>query len=416
MLQRTATNPLRHRDFRLLLAGQGLSQVGDWLYNVALIALVYERTGSAAWLGATTAARVLPIVLLGPVAGSLADRFDRRLVMIICDAVRAVSMLALVGVATAGLPVLAAPVLAALATAASSPYPSCVAATVPRLLARAELTTANALRSALGSGAVVLGPVIGAGVLAAGGAAWAFAANALTFIGAAALTLAVRQADAFRPTGACGPESPIGAGFAAVLAGVVAGTLAGARELLRRPEAARLVGADVLCSVVYGVQTVTLVAVAAQLGWDAGGYGVLLAAIGVGGLAGASLTPWLTRRIGRGAAQSVALGTVAVSLPLLALVPSAPGVLLVAAGNGAGALAVEVCTETALAEQLPDEVFARAYGFAFPASIAGIALGSVLAGPLTTALGLPGALLLVAGVLAGYLVRTIAITAREAES
>jgi len=308
--------------------------------------------------------------------------------------------------------VVAAPVLAALATAASSPYPSCVAATVPRLLAREDLTTANALRSALGSGAVVLGPVIGAGVLTAGGAAWAFAANALTFVGAAVLTLAVRQGEAFRPAGGFPSGGTLGAGFAAMLAG----TVAGAGELLRRPEAARLVGADVLCSLVYGVQTVTLVAVAARLGWDAAGYGVLLAAIGLGGLVGAALTPALTRRFGRRVAQAVALGAVAASLPLLALVASSPVVLLLAAVNGAGALAVEVCTETALAEQLPDEVFARAYGFAFPASIAGIALGSMLAGPLTAALGLPGALLLVAGVLAGYLVRTVAITPKEARS
>ena len=56
---------LRNRSFRRLIAAQAVSQLGDWLYNVALLALVFERTHSVGWLGATTAARVLPIVLLG---------------------------------------------------------------------------------------------------------------------------------------------------------------------------------------------------------------------------------------------------------------------------------------------------------------------------------------------------------------
>ena len=61
---------LRHRDFRRLLAGLGVSQIGDWLYNLALVALVFERTHSAAWVGATTAARVVPFVVLGPLGGA----------------------------------------------------------------------------------------------------------------------------------------------------------------------------------------------------------------------------------------------------------------------------------------------------------------------------------------------------------
>jgi hypothetical protein len=62
-------NPvLRQRSFRRLLAALTVSQLGDWLYNVALLALVYDRTGSASWVSATTAARVLPIVVLGPIA------------------------------------------------------------------------------------------------------------------------------------------------------------------------------------------------------------------------------------------------------------------------------------------------------------------------------------------------------------
>src|SRR3954469_19262037 len=77
-----------HRSFRRLAAALAASQIGDWMYNVALLAVVYERTGSASWIALTTAARVAPIVLLGPLGGVVADRFDRRRVMILSDAVR----------------------------------------------------------------------------------------------------------------------------------------------------------------------------------------------------------------------------------------------------------------------------------------------------------------------------------------
>src|SRR5919112_4058321 len=101
-----------HRSFRRLATALAASQIGDWLYNVALLAVVYERTGSASWIALTTAARVVPIVVLGPLGGVVADRFDRRSVMILSDIIRVGLMLGLAAVAVAGLPVVLAPVLA----------------------------------------------------------------------------------------------------------------------------------------------------------------------------------------------------------------------------------------------------------------------------------------------------------------
>jgi len=125
---------LRQRNLRRLFAGLVVSQAGDWLYNLALLAFVYERTGSMVWVGITTAARILPEVVLGPIGGVLADRHDRRLVMIVADVLRAATMAALAGVALAGGPVVLAPVLAALCTAAGAAYPQCVVAVMPRLV------------------------------------------------------------------------------------------------------------------------------------------------------------------------------------------------------------------------------------------------------------------------------------------
>src|SRR4051794_39383969 len=172
---------LKSRPFRRLAAALAASQVGDWLYNVALLSLVFERTGSASWSALTTAARIIPIVALGPLGGVVADRFDRRRLMIACDVVRMAVMAALGIVALAGLPIVLVPVLAALATAAASPYPPAVAATTPALVSDAELPGANALRSAIGAGAIVVGPAVGAVLLVFASPAAAFFANAGTF-------------------------------------------------------------------------------------------------------------------------------------------------------------------------------------------------------------------------------------------
>src|ERR1700704_4637461 len=91
-----------NRPLRRLLAALAVSQMGDWLYNLALLAFVYDRTQSVTWTAVTTAARVLPMVLLGPLGGVLADRYDRRRLMIASDVVRIGAMVLLAVVALAG--------------------------------------------------------------------------------------------------------------------------------------------------------------------------------------------------------------------------------------------------------------------------------------------------------------------------
>src|SRR4051812_16213643 len=172
---------LRHRPFARLLAGLAISQTGDWLYNLALLAYVDHETHSATWLGLTTAARVAPIVVAGPLGGVLADRVDRRTLMIATDVVRALLMGLLTLVAVAGLPVVLAPVLAALATLAAVPYAPCVAVSTPQLVDPDVLPAANAARAAIGPTCIVVGPALGAVLLLLGPPSLAFALNGLTF-------------------------------------------------------------------------------------------------------------------------------------------------------------------------------------------------------------------------------------------
>jgi MFS family permease len=382
---------LRSRSFRRLLVGLAVSQAGDWLYNVALLAFVYERTHSAGWLAATTAARVLPIVVLGPLGGVLADRFDRRRVMVTSDVLRAVLMLALAGVALAGLPVVLAPVLAGLATAATAPYLPCTAATTPRLVPDADLPGANALRSAVGMGAIAAGPVVGAVVLLIGPPSTAFLLNAATFVLSALAVLSIPAGPVFAAPRVAGERQ-----------GIVAGVVLGARALRAHPAAARLVGADVVCSVIYGMQTVLLLLLSRHLGLGDGGYGYVLAALGVGGILGTTAAGRAARSSRPRAVLGAALLVLALAASLMALTPWLPGLLLLAVAGGAGAVLVEVLCETALQRELDEEVFARAYGVALPMILAGIVVGSLIAAPLVSLVGLTGAIVTSGLLAAGY--------------
>jgi MFS family permease len=369
------------RPFRLLLTSLAVSSCGDWLYNVALLALVYGATGSPTWVALTTAARVLPIVVLGPLGGVLADRVDRRRLIVASDLVRAGLMVALAAVAAGGLPVLLAPVLAAAATAAGIVQPPAVAASTPRLVGADDLQRAQGLRAAVGQGAIVAGPALGALLLALSSPALAILLNALSFLASAAFVSAIPAGPAFRPARREG-----------TVPGLLEELRTGVDALRGAPAAVRLFAADVVCSAVYGMLTVTLVLVAHRLGAGDGGYGILLGAFGVGGVAGATLAGRL--EAARRWRPTLALALTLVALPVLALgfVDTLWAALALALVGGAGGVVAEVLSETALPQLLDEDVLGRAYGLAVPASLGGIVAGSLAAGPLVALLGLTGTL------------------------
>jgi predicted MFS family arabinose efflux permease len=364
------------RPFHLLLASLAVSSCGDWLYNVALLAFVYERTRSATWLALTTAARVIPIVVLGPIGGVLADRFNRRRLIVASDLSRAVAMIALAVVAASGMPVVLAAVLAAVSTAAGVVQPPCVAACTPRFVGPDELQRANAARAAIGQGSIVAGPALGAVLLGLSSPAVAIALNAASFLASAAAVTAIGSSAAFVPMREDGEPLRLGRELRE-----------GAQALREAPAAVRLVAADVLCSATYGLLTVTLVLVSMRVGTGTGGYGLLLGMFGIGGVVGAVVAgkldaPEMWRRM-----LLVALGLVAVAVAALGLVHSLVAAIVVSMAGGGGMIVAEVLSETALGRMLDDGVLARAYGLALPASLSGIVIGSLIAGPLVATVG-----------------------------
>jgi MFS family permease len=370
--------------FGRLLAALAASQLGDWLYNLALLAYVQERTHSTTWLGLTTAARIAPMVIGGPLGGLLADRFNRRAIMIASDVARAALMGSLLATVILGLPVILVPLLAAATTTAGVAYPSSVAAVTPRLVASEDLAKANGARGMIGPACVAAGPALGAILLLIGPPQVAIAINACTFIISGLVVTSIADGPEFAAPARDENEN---------VASVLADLRAGAHMLIHTPEAGWMVSADTAASLVYGSQTVLLLAIANRLGLHAAGYGYLLAAQGLGGIAGATVAGRLGTAAEKRTTLAAALLLVGGPLPFLAFTHSV--VVAVALGliAGMGAVISEVVADTRLQQTLDEAHLGTAYGFAFAVSIGGIAVGALIAPLLVSIVGVTGALL-----------------------
>src|SRR3954453_22398665 len=183
---------LRNRDYRFILAASATSQTGDGLYNVALIVWAYQATHSTAWVAGVTIARLIPYPLLGPLGGVVADRYDRRRVLVGSDLARVLVMVALAAVAAGGGPVGLAAGLAALASPLGTAYRPAVVGMLPDVVGEESLVAANAAESVVENLSVVVGPMIGAALLVVASPAAAFGVNALTFLASALCASAIR--------------------------------------------------------------------------------------------------------------------------------------------------------------------------------------------------------------------------------
>jgi MFS family permease len=325
------------------------------------------------WIGAATICRLLPYVLLGPFGGALADRYPRRTVLVMGGLVRLAIMLVLAAVvADHGSIALTIALVAAASAAGSAEQPTALSL-LPRLVGESRIGPANALLHTVQDLAVVIGPAIGALLLAVSSAPAAFLANAATFAVAALLfsTLGKHMV----------PTTGLRENKASVAAGV------------RTARTTRFViPLTVIVATVeftYGAQTVQLVVYAHRsLGLGTGGYGLLLAASGAGGLISAVFNGQL--------ATSRRLTAVVVSAAMLAcasqFVYASTGVLAVAlvvtVAGGAGLVCSEVVAETVLARVTPRDTLGRIAGLFDASSIAAMVGGAILASVLVKATSL----------------------------
>ncbi len=372
---------LRHRDLRLLFGGLVVSASGSWAYNVALLAYVFERTGSLGWVAGAGLGRFLPALVFSTYGGVVAERYERVRVMVVSDVLCLVLQAALCVAAALTAPAWLAIALAACTSVANIVYNPAVAAMLPELAGEDDLVAANALNGTIENLVVIAGPAIGAGLLALGSASLAFGVNAASFGVSALLVMQMRARS--RPV-----DVTEGA-----TAGVWKQMAVGVQAILGSGPARVLVMFSVLASFVYGTDTVLLVGVSeAQLGTGAKGFGYLLAGLGVGGILMAFVVDRLasSRRL----ALIITAGMAVYCLPTAVLVAvHSPGVaFLLEIVRGAGTLVVDVLAITALQRAVSDEVIARVFGVFFALVLGAISLGTVVAAPLVNGPGLHAAL------------------------
>jgi predicted MFS family arabinose efflux permease len=181
----------RNRNFRQLWLGQVVSQLGDWFDTIAVLTLVLNLTGSGRDVGLIMVARFLPSVVAGPLSGVVADRFNRRHIMIVSDVLRAVVVLGFLFVRRPD-QIWLIYALTVLQLTFSTFFEPAKSAAVPSIVRGRELLTANAITSVTWSAMLTLGAVAGGVVTGWFGTDAAFVIDSATYLVSAALVWSVR--------------------------------------------------------------------------------------------------------------------------------------------------------------------------------------------------------------------------------
>ncbi|MDE3087001.1 MAG: MFS transporter [Acidobacteriota bacterium] len=366
--------PLRSRNFALVWSAALVSNVGSWMQTVALGVVVTARTHDPLWTGLVAAAAFVPMGLLAPVGGVLADRLDRRRWLAITTLGEAAG--------AAGLALLAAhhapPVsMVGLAFAgglcAASGFPA-YQAMLPDLVEREDLLAAVSLSSAQFNLGRVVGPALAGVVLVAGSPAWAFVVNALSF-GAVVVALALVRLPAPAPV--------------ATSDGVVARLVDGARVAMAEPGCRAAISLIAVVALL-GSPFIALVPAMAMEGLHRGGgvTSALVTAQGVGAVAGALALPWLARLLMR---RRLLLGALLVfPLTLVAYGASPSLVTAVVAIVAVGAVYIGVLSglNTVVQLRAPAEARGRVLGLYMMALGIIYPVGAVVEGALATHFGI----------------------------
>lgn len=277
-------NPFRvlasHRNYRIFWTGQTLSQMGSWMQTMALGWLSLELSNSAFIVGLVASVGALPIVLFSMHAGALVDKGDRMRIVRATQAVLLLQAILLWAFTWSGhVTVEILLILAFVQGLCSAVEIPARQAMIVQLVGRDDLQPAIALNSSGFNLARVVGPALGGLVIHQFGIAWCFGLNALSFVAVLwglyrihlPATLPIRSTRAFE-----------------IMQISTRGAVEGIRHL-SQPGAVRDLLGVVTISAVFGAPFLTLMPVVARdrLGLGAGGYGSLLASVGLGGLLGA---------------------------------------------------------------------------------------------------------------------------------
>jgi len=372
---RVAFAPLRHRNYALVWSAGLISNVGTWMETVAVGDLVAVRTGQAGWTALVAAAGFLPMGLLGPIGGAIADRVDRRRLLILMTAAQMVCAAALTALSFSGQasPGAVTVVVFAAGCVAGVGFPA-YAAMLPDLVPKEELLAAMSLSQAQWNLGRVVGPALAGIAIALGSYTAAFALNTLSFAAMlVALQLLRLQARAASTdtdglwtrirVGARAARAEPGVWSAIVMISVVALTASPFIALIPAMARVRFDGASSLTS------------------W-------FVTAQGVGAVAGAFLLPVLADRVGRFRMLVVSLVLLPAALVLYGLAPTPLAAGLALVGVGATYMFVFSGIGTVVQLRAPAELRARVLSLYFLALGVLYPVGATVQGAIADQIGL----------------------------
>lgn len=372
-------SPLQQPTFRVLWLAILVGNIGTWIHDVAAAWVMAETTGSPLMVAAVQSATTLPVVLLAIVAGTLADIVDRRRYLIIAQLwmLLVASTLAVLAHLDMLRPWTLVALTFALGIGAAMAMPA-QQATTPELVPRKMLGPAVALGSLSMNIARSIGPALGGLIVAQAGIAWAFAVNALSFLGVAIVLWRWRRS----PASSALPPETFGAALRAGL------------RYARQASVLQSVLVKAACFFVFASALTALlpIVVKQELGASAGTYGLLLGCIGIGAIAGAMLLPALRTRLDPDAMVLAATVVYAACMLALALLRDIPALYVVSLFNGFAWITVLSSLQIAAQTSVPAWVRARALSLYIVVFSAGMAVGSLGWGAVAQAYGTPMAL------------------------
>jgi len=376
---------LRNRSFRALAASTFLSSMGDWIGFLAIIALTADILGptraAAFAVSGVMIARVVPSLLLGPVAGVFVDRWDRRRVMITTHVGRGMVM-AFIPFTNEVLTLVLATLVMEVLSALFAPAKDSV---LPSIVSRSDLVAANQVNLLTTYGTLPLGAAVYSGLLAftvSVAPTGSFLAdrplavpiwfNALSFFLAAPLMLLLRIPPRTSRHGDLETGPPVGAWTS---------LKQGFRFVTTQPGIRALILGVMVAFAVAGVVITTGEFFANLLNAGPTGYGILVASVGVGLVLGLVASEPLTRRIPAERLFSPGIGAAGAALIVTALMPNLWAAIPPAVAMGFGAGISFICGYTVLQRRVDDTIRGRTFG-AFNSGVRVAIFGSSVAVPI----------------------------------
>ena len=372
----TMFRSLRHRNFRLFFSGQIVSLVGTWMQQVAQSWLIYRLSHSAALLGVATFVNQIPALLLSPVGGVVADRYDRRRILVWTQTASMVLAMILAALTLNGVVqvwhIMVLAVLLGVSSAFDTPARQSF---IVDMVERQDVSNSIALNSVMYTVARTLGPAVAGVLVSLMGEGWCFAVNGLSYVAVIVGLLMMRIPMRISAPLAGSPFSHVAEGFRYVWrTGPV-------RSLLW------VMGLSCLVAVPY--QYFMPIFADQILHGGPRGMGWLMAAAGTGALVGALVLSLRTELNGMGALVARYCFTFGISLAAFSLSQSFYLSMALLVVLGFAMTSLYALINTLIQSMIPDELRGRVMSFYFLMYVGTTPFGTLLAGSLAKPLGVP---------------------------